>query len=97
MSSPQLRIITYNIHKGFSTRNRYHTTHHIKQALLHLKPDIICLQELQGQHPQKRFKCQPMPPDGDSQLLVDPHQWPHHVYAQNATYASGHHGNGEAC
>ena len=93
MDSHPFHLMTYNIHKGFSSGNRYHTADAIKEALLKIQPDVICFQEMQGEHHPKRFKHQQRPQQGDLGLLLDQHYWSHHCYAKNAEYPGGHHGN----
>ena len=38
------RILTYNIHKGFSMSNRRFVLHEIKQAVIDTHADILLLQ-----------------------------------------------------
>lgn len=93
MSTTQLSLLSYNIHKGFTRYNRRYMVPDLRRALLELNPHIMCLQEVQGQHKQSRFRRLPFfPLEADYQILAEG-QWPHHVYGQNATYKDGHHGN----
>ena len=41
-----LRIVTYNIHKGFSQFNRYMMLHELREQLRLLDADIVFLQEV---------------------------------------------------
>jgi endonuclease/exonuclease/phosphatase family metal-dependent hydrolase len=96
MTQKTLKILTYNIHKGFSIANRRFTLHGIREALEEIDPDIIFLQELQGEHYQRQHQIDswPLKPQGD--FLAENH-WPFSLYAKNAVYKKGHHGNGILC
>ena len=50
MEENQLRILTYNLHKGFSATNRHFILHKMRDALIESDADIMFLQEIQGQH-----------------------------------------------
>ena len=45
-----ITITSYNIHKGMSPMNRLVRLLGMKNALAQIDPDIICLQEVQGQN-----------------------------------------------
>jgi endonuclease/exonuclease/phosphatase family metal-dependent hydrolase len=92
-----MRLLTYNIHKGFSVGNRRFTLETIRHALHQIDAEIVFLQEVRGHSDHH-----PLPPDGLSnreteeeaqfEYLAD-QLWPHHAYGKNAIYRSGHHGN----
>ena len=44
----QLRITTYNIHKGVSSFGSRPRIHALKQAINSMKSDVLFLQEVQG-------------------------------------------------
>ncbi len=92
MSSTQLRILTYNIHKGFSAGNRRFVLHRLREALLESNADILLLQEMQGEHRHYEQKHQEWPDCSHSEFLAQD-EWPHIAYAENARYSLGHHGN----
>jgi endonuclease/exonuclease/phosphatase family metal-dependent hydrolase len=46
----QLRITTYNIHKGVSSFGSRPRIHALKQAINAMKSDVLFLQEVQGRH-----------------------------------------------
>jgi len=97
-----VRLLTYNIHKGFSVGNRRFTLETIRNALREVEADIVFLQEVRGHsdhHPLPLIET----PGGDTpksdapstaqfEYLAD-QLWPHHAYGKNAIYRSGHHGN----
>lgn len=92
MSTNQLRILTYNLHKGFNTSNRQFTLHAIRDALRETDADIMLLQEIQGEHEEKKQKWQHWPEEPHSEFLATD-IWPHHAYGKNAVHSLGHHGN----
>jgi endonuclease/exonuclease/phosphatase family metal-dependent hydrolase len=92
MNELQLKILTYNIHKGFSPGNRRFVFHQIHTALQSVNPDVLCLQEMQGEHQEYERRIVNWPDCTQSEFLAKDN-WPHYAYAQNATYRIGHHGN----
>jgi endonuclease/exonuclease/phosphatase family metal-dependent hydrolase len=88
----KIRILSYNIHKGFSITNRDFILDGIRSALRELNADILFLQEVLGHHDDKRCKI----PDWETAIqfeyLADT-VWPHFAYGKNAIYPEGHHGN----
>ncbi len=87
-----LKILTYNIHKGFTPGNRRFILHKIKSALQAVDADIIFLQEIQGKHSSRSNEINNWPDTTQFEFLAD-EIWPHHAYGKNAIYAEGHHGN----
>ena len=92
MATETIKILTYNIHKGFSVANRKFVLHDIKDALRRINADIVFLQEIQGQHIIKQNKIGNWPTESQFEFLAD-QVWEHHAYGKNAIYKSGHHGN----
>jgi len=92
MSDSSLRVLTYNVHKGFSPGNRRFILHQIKSALQAIDADVVFLQEIQGEHNVKSTQHQNWPDESQFEFLAD-QIWPHHAYGKNAIYKSGHHGN----
>ena len=45
MSDTTIKVLTYNIHKGFSTSNRHFILHDIKESLRLVDADVLLLQE----------------------------------------------------
>lgn len=94
----QLRIATYNIHKGVSTLGSQPRVHALKQAIHTLDAQLIFLQEVQGQHdkharqfghPERGHKH--WPSEAQHEFLAGEHL--HVAYGKNAIYQHGHHGN----
>tara|TARA_R110001592_G_scaffold7294_6_gene41027 strand:- start:188 stop:940 length:753 start_codon:yes stop_codon:yes gene_type:complete len=92
MQENQLRILTYNLHKGFSAGNRHFILHKIRDALIESDADIMFLQEMQGQHTGHEQTHQNWPNISHSEFLAHD-RWPHFAYAKNVSYDAGHHGN----
>lgn len=90
-TSLTLKILTYNIHKGFSATNSRFVLHEIKDLIRQVDSDIVFLQEVHGDHTisKKQFDW---PNNRQFEFLAD-QVWHHHAYAKNAIYKSGHHGN----
>lgn len=82
-----IRIVSFNIHKGYNFLNRRYTLDIIRQLLENFSPDIVLLQELHGMHPKSH-------PREKSPLedLADKH-WPFYSHGVNSVYESGFHGN----
>ena len=87
-----LRVLSYNIHKGFSTTNRAFVLPSIRTALSALQPDIVFLQEVLGQHDKHAMRFAEWPLLPQCEFLAQG-IWPHVAYGKNAVYAHGHHGN----
>lgn len=87
-----LKVLTYNIHKGFSTTRLRFVLHDIKTAINSLNPDLIFLQEIQGEHIKRATRIEKWPKLSQSEFLAES-IWPHYAYGKNAVYRSGHHGN----
>lgn len=88
----RLKILSYNIHKGFDIFNRRFVLGAIKQQIRLLNPDIVCLQEVQGDHEKLKTKVSDWPLEAQFEFLADT-MWPHYAYGKNAVYPLGHHGN----
>lgn len=88
----KIRILSYNIHKGFTITNRDFILDGIRKALRDMNADILFLQEVLGHHDDSRCKI----PDWETAIqfeyLADT-VWPHFAYGKNAIYPEGHHGN----
>ncbi|HHO58809.1 MAG TPA: EEP domain-containing protein [Thiotrichales bacterium] len=92
MAEHAIKVLTYNIHKGFSTGNRRFILHDIKESLRHVDADIIFLQEVHGERTITRNRFDDWPNNRQFEFLAD-QVWQHYAYGKNAIYKSGHHGN----
>ncbi len=88
----KLRILSYNIHKGFSAGAGEYTLHQMRSAIRSVKPDLIFLQEVQGEHHGHKKKIVDWPDSSQFEYLAES-MWPHFTYGKNAVYTEGHHGN----
>ncbi|MGZ4959487.1 MAG: endonuclease/exonuclease/phosphatase family protein [Methylomonas sp.] len=92
MKRKSLRVLTYNIHKGFDTSNRRFVLHQIREALVATDADLVFLQEAQGEHRHKKTKVVDWPELSQFEFIAKG-VWPYHIYGKNAVYDAGHHGN----
>ena len=76
-----MRVVSYNVHKGFSLYSMRLVLDQIKEALVQTQADILFLQEVRGTEAEAQFE-----------FLAD-QVWSHYAYGKNAVYESGHHGN----
>lgn len=87
-----IKILTYNIHKGFNRYNRDFVLHKIKDHLKNTEIDVVLLQEIQGRHFHHETQISTWPDVSQFEYLADS-IWPHYAYGKNAIYRKGHHGN----
>ncbi|MGE3973278.1 MAG: endonuclease/exonuclease/phosphatase family protein [Bdellovibrionales bacterium] len=85
-----MKILSYNIHKGFSTLNSKFVLSSIKKAIRTVGADMVFLQEVLGQHEKHSQNHKDWPTQFE--FLAD-EMWPHYAYGKNAVYSEGHHGN----
>lgn len=88
-----IKVLTYNIHKGFNMTGSDFTLHGIKQAIAEINADIVLLQEVVGDNQQNRLKISNWPKHPTQcEFLAEDH-WPYFQYGKNATYPGRDHGN----
>jgi endonuclease/exonuclease/phosphatase family metal-dependent hydrolase len=92
MNHQPFQILTYNIHKGFNVGNRRFVLPAIRKALTDVNADVMCLQEIQGQHLKHEAMIWNWPPHPQTEFIAHP-TWSHHAYGKNAIYNQGNHGN----
>lgn len=85
----KLRIVSYNIHKGFDPFNQNYILSDIRELIRSVDADLVCLQEVVGEN-KKLAKQGEV--DNQFEFLADS-VWDHYSYAKNAIYDHGHHGN----
>ena len=81
----QLRVLTYNIHKGFTTFNREFVLEELRTALRSTHADLALLQEVVGHHADHKKTIHKWPTRPQFEFLADT-VWPHYAYARNAVY-----------
>lgn len=84
-----LKILSYNIHKGFDWKNKNYFLKEMKELIKSSHADIVFLQEVVGKN--NKFQEQGII-DSQFEFLAD-QIWPHFSYGHNAVYDHGHHGN----
>ena len=92
MSDLTLRVLSYNIHKGFSTGNQRFVLNLIKESIRPLGANLVFLQEVIGEHQLHAARVKEWPTQSQFEYLADD-IWSHYAYGKNAVYSSGHHGN----
>lgn len=92
MPDTSIKILTYNIHKGFNASNLRFILHAIKDSLRQINADVVFLQEIHGERSISKNRFDDWPSNSQFEFLAD-EVWPHHAYGKNAIYKSGNHGN----
>lgn len=87
-----LSLITYNIHKGYSLGRVRFLLPQMREALSTINPDFVFLQEVQGEHRRREKRINSWPDLPQFEYMAEK-MWPHYLYAKNAIYDAGHHGN----
>lgn len=87
-----LKVVSYNLHKGFSSSNRLWKLPEMRDALNNLNADLILLQEVQGKLKKRREKKLSEPEIPQTDFLAHEH-WLEKIYGKNAVYGPAHHGN----
>ena len=88
----QFKVLTWNIHKGFTALNREFVLEELRAAIRATHADAVFLQEVVGEHSKRRKEVRDWPTRPQFEFLADT-VWPHYAYARNAVYPRGHHGN----
>ena len=88
----QIKILTYNIHKGFNITGQNFLLDKIKESINLVNADVLFLQEVQGEHLHHQKSVKNWPLVSQFEYLADK-TWPHFAYGKNAVYQHGHHGN----
>lgn len=88
----RVSLITYNIHKGYSLGRIRFLLPQMREALKLVTSDFVFLQEVQGEHSRRQKRIEGWPLVSQSEYMAQ-HSWPNYLYAKNAIYQSGHHGN----
>lgn len=86
-----MRVLSYNIHKGFAAGNRALVLEDIRHAIRATGADLACLQEVVGEN-RRHAAALDQWIDTQFEFLAD-QVWDYRVYGQNAVYDHGHHGN----
>jgi endonuclease/exonuclease/phosphatase family metal-dependent hydrolase len=87
-----IRVLTWNIHKGFGHNRRLLTVRTIREALIEEDCDIVMLQEVVGRHDHHAARFDDWPAAPQAEFLAG-ETWGQWAYGANAWYPHGHHGN----
>lgn len=87
-----IQVLTYNIHKGFSSGNVRYALKNIRESIRDVKADLVFLQEVIGHHEHHFGHMNDWPTSSQFEYLAD-QTWNHYAYGKNAIYSEGHHGN----
>lgn len=87
-----LKIISYNIHKGFGPSGLSFTLPKIKEFLSSQNADIVFLQEAVGEHTGKKIIIPNFESNNQIEFLAQD-LYPYHLYGANKIHKWGSHGN----
>lgn len=86
------KVLTVNVHKGFTTFNRRFMLHELRDAVRSVDADVVFLQEILGTHQRHSRRLAHFPQEPHYEFLADS-IWGQFAYGRNAVYSNGHHGN----
>ena len=87
-----LKVLTVNIHKGFTFFNRKFILPELRAAVRKVGADVVFLQEVSGSHTEHGNKFEHYTDTPQYEFLADS-IWPEFAYGRNAVYDQGDHGN----
>ena len=87
-----LKVLTVNIHKGFTFFNRKFILPELREAVRSVGADVVFLQEVTGSNARHPDKFDNYPETPHYEFLADS-IWPQFAYGRNAVYTHGDHGN----
>lgn len=87
-----LKIISYNIHKGFGPSGFTFTLPKIKDFLSSQNADIVFLQEAVGEHTGNKITIPDFRSNNQVEFLAQD-LYPYHIYGANKIHRWGSHGN----
>jgi len=92
MMSDTIKVLSYNIHKGFNQFNNRYLLEQIRRVVRAVDADLVFLQEVVGRNVKHLRNIDDWMPESQFEYLADS-VWPFHAYGKNAIYSHGHHGN----
>lgn len=87
-----IKVLTVNIHKGFTFFNRKFILPELREAVRSVGADVVFLQEVTGSNEKHVEKFDHYPETPHYEFLADS-IWPQFAYGRNAVYTHGDHGN----
>lgn len=94
-ASPLLRVLTVNVHKGYTMLRRRFMLHELREAVRTVGSDLVFLQEVSGAAPDAAPRNGTAPAGlavAHYEYLAD-QIWCQHAYGRNAVIAGRDHGN----
>ena len=91
-TSFSFKVLTVNIHKGFTFFNRKFILPELREAVRSVGADVVFLQEVSGSNAKHPEKFANYPETPHYEFLADS-IWPQFAYGRNAVYTNGDHGN----
>lgn len=88
----KLKVLTINVHKGFTAFNRRFILPELREAVRATQADLVFLQEVLGSHALHAKRYQDWPSTSQYEFLADS-MWTEFAYGRNAVYPNGDHGN----
>lgn len=88
----KVKIVSWNIHKGFNFANTKFILEQIRELLRETKADILFLQEVVGENKKHALILNQWPSEGQFEFLAD-QNWDFQAYGKNAVWTDRHHGN----
>ena len=87
-----IKVLTVNIHKGFTFFNRKFILPELREAVRKVGADVVFLQEVTGTNARHPDKFDNYPDTPHYEFLADS-IWSQFAYGRNAVYTHGDHGN----
>jgi len=87
-----IKVLTVNLHKGFTALNRRFVLPELREAIRGVSADMVFLQEVLGDHRRHASSVAGWPDSPQYEFLADS-IWPDFAYGRNAAFPGGHHGN----
>ncbi len=88
----RLRLLTVNVHKGFTSWNRRFMLPSLREALRGVGADLVFLQEVLGAHSGHAQRHHGWPVEPQYEFLADS-LWPQFAYGRNTVTPISDHGN----
>lgn len=82
------KVLTINIHKGFTAFNRRFILPELRDAVRTVSADIVCLQEVMGAHEVHPLHVENWPDTSHYEFLADT-MWSDFAYGRNAYTRKG--------
>lgn len=86
-----MKILSFNIHKGFSASRRF-SLPELRKAIHEVDADLVFLQEVIGEHRKHAKRISDWPEVHHCEYLAE-NAYPHRVYGLNAVNLHSNHGN----